>query len=242
MIWWNHLSALGGLNVTALLAVAIAAWLVGAHCWRLALAWCLLFGAALFVAAASQVAFLGWGFGLRSLDFTGFSGHATRAAAVYPVALYLLLERRGRRRAGSDISPYPDGRRERRRGGWWRAAVLAGVLLALAVAIARVKVRAHSPSEALAGCLLGLTAAALFIARTRAARGHAPQPLLLGLVAAILLLPHADPLNSHQWLTVAALKLSGSDRVWLRSGWQPAKGPYVPPCAPQRLRFDVLCT
>ena len=49
MIWWSHLSALGGLNVTALLALAIAAWLVGAHCWRLALAWCLLFGGALAI-------------------------------------------------------------------------------------------------------------------------------------------------------------------------------------------------
>jgi membrane-associated phospholipid phosphatase len=241
MIWWSHLSALGGLNVTALLALAIAAWLVGAHCWRLALAWCLLFGAAFCIAAASQMAFLGWGIGVRSLDFTGFSGHATRAAAVFPVALYLLLERRGRRRAGRDISPYPDGRAERRRGGWWRAAVLAGVLLALAVAIARVKVGAHSPSEALAGCLLGLAAAALFIARTRAARGHSPQPLLLGLLAATVLLPRADPINSHQWLTAAALKLSGSDRVWLRTGWRPARAPYVPPCAPEKRRFGVLC-
>ena len=37
-------------------------------------------------------------------------------------------------------------------------------------------------------------------------------------------------------------KLSGSDRVWLRDGWQPALGPYVPPCAPERRRFGVLCT
>jgi membrane-associated phospholipid phosphatase len=242
MIWWSHLSALGGLNVTALLALAIGAWLVGAHCWRLALAWCLLFGAALALAAASQVAFLGWGIGVRALDFTGFSGHATRAAAVFPVALYLLLERRGRRSAGGGISPYPDGRTERRRGGRWRAAVLAGVLLAGAVAIARVKVHAHSPSEALAGGLLGLMAAGLFIARTRAARDHSPQPLLLGLLAATFLLPRADPVNSHQWLAAAALKLSGSDRVWLRNGWQPARGPYVPPCAPSRRRFELLCT
>jgi membrane-associated phospholipid phosphatase len=219
MVWWSHLSALGGLNVTALLAAAIAAWLVGAHCWRLALAWCLLFGAALLIAAASQMAFLGWGIGVRALEFTGFSGHATRAAAVFPVAFFLLLERR-----------------------WLRTGVLAGALLAVAVAVARVKVGAHSPSEAAAGCLLGLTCASLFIARTRAAADRSPQPLLLGLLAATVLLPRADPVNSHQWLTAAALKLSGSDRVWLRDGWQPAQGPYVPPCAANRLRFDVLCT
>ncbi len=234
---WFHLSALGGLNVTALLALAIAAWLVGARCWRLALDWCLLFGAALLVAGASQMAFLGWGIGLRDFDFTGFSGHATRAAAVFPVALVLLVDRRGRRGAQGQAEDVPERRRRER----VRAAALAGVVLAVLVAIARVKVRAHSPSEAVAGCLLGLAAAALFLARLQAARGHSPRPLLLGLLAATLLLPRADPINAHQWLTAAALKLSGSDRVYLRRGWQPAQGPYVPPCVASRVRFDYLC-
>jgi membrane-associated phospholipid phosphatase len=241
MTWWYHLSALGGLNVTALLAVAIAAWLVGARCWRLALAWCLLFGAALLVAVASQMAFLGWGIGVRALEFTGFSGHATRAGAVFPVALYLLLERRGLRREDRRKETR-SGMQDRRGGSRLRAAVLAGAVLAVVVAVARVKVGAHSPSEAAAGCVLGLACAGLFIARTRAARDRSPQPLLLGLLAATMLLPRADPLNSHQWLTAAALKLSGSDRVWLREDWQPARNPYVPPCAPQKRRFDVLCT
>jgi membrane-associated phospholipid phosphatase len=120
--------------------------------------------------------------------------------------------------------------------------VLAGVVLAVAVAAARVEVGAHSASEAAAGCLLGLACAGLFIARTRSAGDSQPQPLLLGLLAATLLLPRADPINSHQWLTAAALKLSGSDRVWLRTGWQPASNPYVPPCASERRRFGVLCT
>jgi hypothetical protein len=120
--------------------------------------------------------------------------------------------------------------------------VLAGAVLAAAVAIARVKVGAHSASEAAAGCLLGLACAGLFIARVRAARDRSPQPLLLGLLAAAMLLPRADPINSHQWLTAAALKLSGSDRVWLRRDWQPAKAPYVPPCAPANRHFDILCT
>jgi len=236
---WFHLSALGGLNVTALLALAIAAWLVGARCWRLALAWCLLFAAALAVAGASQMAFLGWGIGLRAFDFTGFSGHATRAAAVFPVALVLLVERRGRRGAQA---PADAGLPERRQRDRVRAAALAGVALAVLVAIARVKVRAHSPSEAAAGCLLGLAAAGLFLGRMQAARAHSPRPLLLGLLAATLLLPRADPINAHQWLTAAALKLSGSDRVYLRRGWQPAQGPYVPPCVAARVRFDYLCT
>lgn len=221
MLWWSNLSALGGLSVTALLALAVAAWLAAARCWRLAGAWCLLIGLALTLAALSQMAFMGWGIGIRALEFTGFSGHATRAAAVFPVALFLLLEREG--------------------GRLRRIAVAAGALLGIAVAIARVKVGAHSPSEALAGCLLGLGVAALFIWRARTARDCSPQPLLLGLLAATFLLPIADPVNSHQWLTAATLKLSGRDRVYLRNDWQPARGPYVPPCAPARVRYDYLC-
>jgi membrane-associated phospholipid phosphatase len=230
MVWWSHLSALGGLNVTVLLALAIGAWLVGARSWRLALAWGLLFGGAMALAAASQMAFIGWGIGIRSLAFTGFSGHAARAAAVFPVAFYLLAERGGRQ-AGA---------------GWHRkavsAALLVGALLAVAVALARVKVGAHSPSEAVAGCLLGLGAAGLFVARTRSAREVSPRPLLVGLLAATVLLPRADPLEAHQWLTAAALKLSGRDRVYLRDNWSPAQGPYVPPCARERVRFEFLCT
>jgi membrane-associated phospholipid phosphatase len=234
MVWWSHLSALGGLNVTASLALAIGAWLVGARSWRLALAWGLLFGAAMALAAASQMAFIGWGIGIRSLAFTGFSGHAARAAAVFPVALYLLADRGGAGRT--------DGGRDRWRDHWRYLALLSGALLAVAVALARVKIGAHSPSEAVAGCLLGLGAAGLFVARTRAARDFSPQPLLLGLLAATILLPVADPLDAHQWLTAAALKLSGRDRVYLRGNWGPAQGPYVPPCARARVRFDYLCT
>jgi hypothetical protein len=120
--------------------------------------------------------------------------------------------------------------------------VAAGSLLGVAVALARIQVGAHSASEALSGCALGLAAAGLFLARARAAQDRSPQPLLLGLLAATILLPRADPAYSHQWLTAVALKLSGRDRVYLRNDWQPAQGPYVPPCAPARVRFAVLCT
>lgn len=222
MVWWYHLSALGGLNVTALLAICVATWLFASRCWRLGLAWCALFCGAMLVAAITQMAYIGWGLGIQSLSFTGFSGHATRAAAVFPVALFLMAEREGVRVRN--------------------VAVGLGVLLSIGVAIARVKVHAHSPSEALAGCLLGLLTAGLFMLRARANRSFSPQPLLIGLLAATVLLPRADPVNSHQWLTAAALKLSGRDRVYLHQAWRPANSPYVPPCAPDRVRFDYLCT
>lgn len=223
MDWWSHISELGGLAATLTIAIASAGWLVGARCWRLALAWCALFGGALLLAVASQVAFIGWGIGVQRLDFTGFSGHATRAAAVYPVAAFLLLERR----------------RPLRRA----LGVAAGVVLAAAVALARIKVGAHSSSEALTGWMLGLATAALFMARARSNRRASRKPLLVaGLLLGVLLLPRAEPASTHQWVTAAALKLSGHDRPWLRWGWKPAPVPYVPPCAPEKVVFDTLCT
>lgn len=224
MLWWSHLSALGGLEVTGPVALAVAAWLAVARGWRLASTWCLLFGAALTIAALSQLAFIGWGVGIESLAFTGFSGHAMRAAAVFPVALFVLMDKA--------------------RGGWQRGVVLAGVLLTVGVAVARVKVGAHTPSEAWAGCLLGLGTAALFMARARAAPEAAPRPwpLLLGLLAAVILVPRLGPVDSHQWLTAVALKLSGHDRVYVREEWGPTAVPYMPPCAPERVRFQYLCT
>lgn len=222
MIWWSHLSALGGFDITAPVALTIAAWLASARCWRLALTWCALFCVAMTLAAGSQMAFIGWGLGIESLAFTGFSGHATRAAAVYPVALFLLLEKRERR--------------------WRRVAVLAGVILAVGVAAARVKIGAHAISEATAGCLLGLCAAAMFITSTRTTGSDAPRPVVLGLLAIVLLLPRGDALNTHQWVTAAALKLSGHDRIFMAHNWQRAQTPYSPPCARERVRFSYLCT
>jgi membrane-associated phospholipid phosphatase len=222
MLWWHHITALGGLNVTALIALAIGVWLGAARCWRLALAWCLLFGAAMLLTVASQVAFLGWGIGVQRVDFAGFSGHAARAAAVFPVAFFLLLEGEGRR---------------------IRAAGTAfGVLVALAVAVSRVKIGAHSPSEAVLGCTLGLAVAALFMARARVARRFVPSPLLVALSLAVLLLPKAEPADAHQWVTGFSLGLSGHDRPYTRPGWKLARAPYVPPCPQQKLRLGYMCT
>jgi membrane-associated phospholipid phosphatase len=221
-MFWSHISALGGLNVTAIVAVAIAAWLVGARCWRLSLAWCLLFGTMILVVVASQVAFIGWGVGIQAFNFTGFSGHSARAAAVYPVAAFLLLERRP---------------------AWLRLLGAAGgVLVAAAVAVARVKVGAHSVSEAVLGFGVGLAAALPFILRAYANRRGAPKPLLIALGLAMLLLPRAEPDIAHQWLTGLALTLAGHDRPFERDSWQMAPFAYVPPCPSEKVHFAYLCT
>jgi membrane-associated phospholipid phosphatase len=222
MNFWHHITALGGLGITAPICVGIAAWLAAAHCQRRALHWVLLFGAAMLVVVASKIAFIGWGVGVMSLDFAGFSGHAARAGAVFPVAAYLLCRPLAR--------------------PWRVAAVAAGVLLAVLVAISRVKLHTHSASEAVFGLLLGLATAWAFIATARAPAGFAPRPWLVGLTLLVLVLqPQGARVSSQQLLTGVALHLAGSDRPYSRTDWKPVRYRYTPPCPDAQRRFDYLC-
>src|SRR4051812_17523224 len=93
MLTWLHITRLGDFTLMSLTAFAIAAWLFAGGEKRAALWWSVLFGAGTGVVIVTKMAFIGWGIGIRSLDFTGFSGHAMRAAAVMPVLFYLALQK-----------------------------------------------------------------------------------------------------------------------------------------------------
>ena len=147
---WYTITSLGGAGLTLPLAIAIALWLALGYTWRMAALWLGLLGAAIGVVTLTKLAFLGWGVGVRALDFTGVSGHAMLSTAVYPVALFLMLlpARRSIRLAG----------------------VLLGLAAGIAVGLSRVVLVAHSPSEAVTGCLVGAGAALLFV-RAEIGRG-----------------------------------------------------------------------
>jgi membrane-associated phospholipid phosphatase len=204
MNWWHGLSLMGSMAVMAPAGVAIAVWLAGGNSWRLALQWCLLFGAGMALVVISKVAFIGWGLGVRSVDFAGFSGHAMRAAAILPVAFYVILN-------GS-------------RAGLREAGVAAGVALAVLVSISRVQVRDHSVSESLTGTVLGLLVAALFIRQVGAAREPVVSRALVALsLCALLFAPNIEPIPTERWITKVALYLSGNDRPFERSQWKLAQ-------------------
>jgi membrane-associated phospholipid phosphatase len=123
-----------------------------------------------------------------------------RAAAVYPVAGFLITR----------SSPQ-----------WARQlGTLAGVVLAVLIAVSRVYVHAHSSSEAITGCILGLLVAAAFIWYA-SGEGHlALSRVLVVLCLPILLLaPHAEPIPTELWITRAALYLSGNDHPFTRASW-----------------------
>ncbi|WP_092802570.1 MULTISPECIES: phosphatase PAP2 family protein [unclassified Janthinobacterium] len=185
--------------------VAIALWLLVSRQWRLVFSWSLWYGSGLALVVLSKLAFMSWGVGSSSLDFTGFSGHAMRAGAVFPVLMYVLLQQADRR--------------------WRHAGVIAGVAFAVLVAISRVVVHAHSVSEAVSGCVLGLAVALGFMWNARGAVNIAVSHALAlaSLVLMVVLSFKAEPMPTELWLQKLAKVLSGHDRVFSRADWKLAQ-------------------
>jgi membrane-associated phospholipid phosphatase len=216
MITWTHISRLGEFTFMSLVAFAIAIWLFAEGEKRMALWWSALFAAGMGVVTITKMAFIGWGIGIRPLDFTGFSGHAMRAAAVYPVLLWLLLQK----------APSP-----------LRAAgVLLGFAFATTIGISRLALHAHSISEVMAGLMLGGAVCVAFI-RMAGSSGaldkHVCNPLRIALGVLMLLpAPYLGPAPTQQWLTEMSLYFAGHDKPFMR-----ARGKEARPPAPDQAQF-----
>ncbi|XBS68548.1 phosphatase PAP2 family protein [Acerihabitans sp. KWT182] len=150
----------------AVIIVALLLW--KAETRRTSLQWLLLIGAAGAIVIVSKLAFLGWGIGSRTLDFTGFSGHSALSASIWPVLIWILASRVSRRLR--------------------LAAVACGYLLALAIGVSRVILHAHSVSEVIAGLTLGFAISTSFLLM-QYSRGTRIRHLSAGQLTAVLLLP-----------------------------------------------------
>lgn len=202
MITWSGISHFGDITITAFAALAIAGWLVVEGEKRLALWWTLLFTGGMAIVVATKMAFIGWGIGIRTIDFAGFSGHAMRAMAVMPVLFYLILERASRpvRITGTVI----------------------GFLFGALVGVSRVAVHAHSVSEAVTGMALGAVVSVCFLRiASGTLRKHVFNPLRIALcMIALLQAPYVHPAPTQQWLTSITLYFSGREEPFPRAGWR----------------------
>jgi len=196
--FWPLVTRFGEAQLMLPSALALVAWLAWAGERRTAVLWVSLLSLAVVLTTASKIAFIGWGVGIASLNFTGFSGHAMHAAAVFPLILRCLT--------ASSARPTR------------RFAVALGFALAALVAVSRVVVGAHSASEVLAGFALGGAASALALAFGSVPQQHLPRWLLAVLIGAQLANPAAVPtLPTHDMVTRLALVVSGHDRPYTRS-------------------------
>ena len=200
---WFALTGFGGVAVTVPVALAIAAWLAAGMRLRAAGEWLAMLGIAGGVTVMTKVAFLGWGVGIRPLDFTGISGHAVLSTLVYPVVFGVVL-------VNTPIYV--------RRTGF-----LIGLAFALAIGVSRIALRAHSVSEIIAGCALGAFIACWFVSRLEARPAPTeptPHPLLVSLsLVALIGALHGLHVPTQRWVTSIALDLSGHERPFIRARW-----------------------
>ena len=208
--FWYLLTRLG--EVQILLPAALLAMLVLAHradTRPLATSWLGLLCLTALLTTASKIAFIGWGIGNATLDFTGISGHTMFAAAVYPLLLGTLTSR---------LPPWGQ-----------QVAVTGGYALALLVGMSRLEDGAHSISEVAAGLLLGGAASAFAMASAGLPRSRIGTSLALLVALWVLITPvHVPPLPTHSMVTRLALSLSGSPVPHTRSAMHLTAEPWRP--------------
>ncbi len=192
--------------MTVSAAVVITLWLAWQPDKSPLIRWLGLMSIATLLVVASKLVFLGWGIGIRSIDFTGFSGHAMRSAAIYPVLFFLL------------VAWLHTGSRS--------LAAIFGLLLAAMVAWSRIMVHAHSLSEAASGFLLGGLTSLTFLYTIRNRTELKIHPVLGILSLATLLFPpQMTPVPTQSILIRTALFISGHPAPYIRATWRMAPLP-----------------
>lgn len=188
---WRTLSTLGDSRWLLPMALVLLFTLPRADA-RLKWRWMLGIVAVAGVTLASKLAFMGWGIGIESLQFTGFSGHAAMSSVIYPVVGVLL--------AGA-------GRRARAIG------LLTGTLLAVAIAWSRIPLHAHSLSEVIAGLMLGLGCGTWALYGARASRRAAPVAIAAAVLAGMALPLALPDVRTHHVVIALAKFISGRAEI-----------------------------
>jgi len=170
MPFWTYLIILGDAALAIPLAGGIALVLMQQRAWPRLLLWTASFALAFVAIVLGKAHFDFTGWSLPSIGMYSVSGHAMLTTAVYPVMFALL--------AGN--------RADRVR----RTAMLAGWVIAAAMALVLVAGRYHTVSETLLGGALGAGVAWLNLSRMRPVRFAMPYlPIALAALCAILVVP-----------------------------------------------------
>jgi membrane-associated phospholipid phosphatase len=195
---WQFLSRFGETTLLLPCAAMLYAWFRYSREAATARQWLCAFVTAAGLTLLSKLAYMGWGIGVPSLDFTGFSGHSMMAAAVLPVVLHRLVPTRP---------------------AWLPlAAASGGVLLAAGVSVSRLVLGVHSVSEVAGGLALGLSASVWCIALSHGNARRTAPPVAIALTLALVLgLPVSGATApTHRWLEEIAVYLSHRDRPFGR--------------------------
>lgn len=201
MIPWTNIVHIGDGTVMIPAAAGIMIYLITGRAWRMAWWWCLLFTLDIGLVLTTKIAFLGWGAGIRSLDFKALSGHAASATAVIPVIFYLLLQR------SSFIAR--------------ACGVLLGIVLGVLMGVLLVALNEHTVSEVTAGCLIGgiICLTFIWISEPLPSFNLSAWFLPLG-VLALIAVHYVEPPPVGYWMMRIALYLSGHKQPYSWATWE----------------------
>ena len=198
-LFWHLVTRLGEIQIVLPAAlISSLPVLANPRTRAFAMRWLGALALAISLTTATKLAFIGWGLGIGSLDFTGISGHAMMASSVYPLLFAFWTSR------------WP--------GHVQRAAFFCGCILALLVGVSRLEVHAHSVSEVMAGLALGLAVGVVCTWR-RPLPARVSSPVVQVLIMTwILITPQHTPQSpTHQWVTRLSLALAGRDTPYTRA-------------------------
>jgi len=200
---WTSLTWFGDSNLLLPAGIAMAlALLLTSSARGLAVRWFLAFGTTGFVVLATKIAFVAWGIGNAELDFTGFSGHSALSACFWPVWAWLVTVRFDKPLL-------------------CRCAVIAGYVLAVAIAGSRLVLDVHSVSEVVSGLIVGTAGSMWFLAGT-CKLGPRQRPawisvaLALGITASMTIGLHGKPAPTTHWIETSAMQMLGISTPFTR--------------------------
>lgn len=201
MFLWTKITHLGDTSLMAPAAFIVGLWLLVAKREQLLWWWCALLASAIVLVSLTKIAFIGWGLGIPTLDFTGISGHSTFAMAILPVMAFLVLQRT------------PQGIRT--------AGVLFGLILGLLVGISRLELQTHSLSEVIAGCGLGALVSLTFIwIACTVDRNILNRSLVVLSIPVLLAASFSQAAPTQRWFVHVALYASGHEQPFVRGNHQ----------------------
>lgn len=198
LLQWNNLTYFGDsmlLLPTGIIIAFFMAWKVSGRLtpW----AWLFTFGVSGFLVCISKLLFLAWGIGSAHYNFTGFSGHTTMSATIWPVLLWLLS----------------GGLRKILR----QVIVSIGYLLPVLIGYSRIVLGAHSPSEVITALIIGFTASSLFLIthRHQSVKRFSIQQLAIMLIVPIILVSYGKQATTQNMIEQFAAHITGHP-AWTR--------------------------
>jgi len=203
MTIWRAITCLGDSALLLPLIAWMAIWLfLPPTAWRDGRRWLLAVAVCGGIVVLSKVLFMAWGIGPPGLNYTGLSGHTALSILVWPAYAGVLVRDRSVRIR--------------------TMAIVLGALIGTGVAVSRLALKVHSPSEVWMGAVLGVAVAAWFVgglatSDARPQRRRAWQLLLLaGGALAIGLTCYGRVFPSQYVLQDIAVWLSGHPNVFTR--------------------------